>query len=141
MFCDVEYFFPLWVKARADLKLVKLRPKDGAYNVNASHRLPASGRYRLVRARSVLIAPGVARWLVSLLRLSFFLFLMPSFPAVCDLWQDFPHSFNVLFTPSPDVDIANLDRLGCGHLISCNVLNQRRGRQPQFLCSLTSRIC
>src|SRR4030088_72285 len=30
------------VKPRADLRRVKLRPRNGAYNVNGSHRLPAS---------------------------------------------------------------------------------------------------
>jgi len=47
---------------------------------------------------------------------------MPGLPTIYYFRQNLPHSLDVLVTPSPDVNSTNLYRLGCGHLLRCNVL-------------------
>lgn len=66
----------------------------------------------MVRARSVLLALGVARGLFLLGLLCFFLsFLTPGFSAVGDLRQKLPDRFNLLLGPRVDWFAADLQNL------------------------------
>lgn len=113
------------MKARADLKFVKLRPKDGAYNVGSSHRVPASAGGVWLGPRSVfhhrVLPVDHCSALSSFFCLLLFPLLMTRLPTIGNLWQELPHSFNILLAPGPDLGIPNSDRLGCGHLFDSNV--------------------
>ena len=99
-----------------------MRLRGRAFNLSISHVACQSGD--LVRARSVLDTPGAARWL----RFPF-LALHPfpdiaGFPAVGDLGQDFPHSFNVSLRPRVNLEFAYRDNPWCWYFLFGDIAAQ-----------------
>ena len=94
----------------------------------------------LVRARSVLRAPGAARWLTfGLSRFPLIgLFLMPGSPAVGDLRQDFSDSFNVVIGPKTSAIISQSLEWWNWDLSCCDVSLEGNETQSKFFGDIAS---
>jgi hypothetical protein len=117
------------VKARAYLRLVKLRPRNGAYKVDWSHCC-LLWQATLVRARSVFAHRALPAGL--LLGLFLLLVLVSAVPTVLDLRQEFPNSFNVLLTPGMHFQIAKLEGLWRRHFLPRDIATQSPWVEAQF---------
>ncbi len=91
--------------------------------------------------RSVSQSPGAARWLSFGLSCCLFpsLFLIPGFPAVGDLRQDFLESFYVLCAPQAQPNTTSHRFLWCWNLAGENVTTEGRFPYTQFLRNLPCR--
>ena len=82
--------------------------------------------------RSVLSAPGAARWLAFGLSgcLFFDFLLMSSLPAVLDFWQQLSYSVDVLFTPNVERGSTGFYDLRGRYFFGSNVAGQSSDMYP-----------
>ena len=117
-------------------------PRDGEALTSVSAIcLPvlAAGGVRL-GLRSVLVAPGVARWLrFGLSCCWFFPFLLiTGFPAVGDLRQELANLFNLFLGPEMYCHAAARGGFGCGYFPGSDVATQSYCTNPKLLGRLAS---
>ena len=72
---------------------------------------------------------------------SFFLVLLVSvFPAICDLWQKKPNSFDILIVPKSGLNSAQCHDWRKRNLVIRDVTIQTRVADSKLLCSFTAGV-